>query len=73
MTTSDHYREAEGALRTAEQGSPASPAYLATAQLHAMLAVADQLWEIRNELIHIRTMIAGSPPCGFTRSVQAGG
>jgi hypothetical protein len=64
MMTTSHYREAEGALKRAQHGSRASAADLAAAQLHAMLAVADELRSIHNELISVRELIS-QPPDGL--------
>jgi hypothetical protein len=61
MTTTTHYREAEDALNRAQRGSRASQQDLTKAQLHAMLAVADELRDIHNELIQMRSIIAGLP------------
>jgi hypothetical protein len=55
MTTT-HYREAEKPLRRAEAGTRASTADLATAQLHALLAISEELRNIRNELIALREL-----------------
>ena len=57
MTTTTHYREAEEALE-AKPGSRAGQD-LARAQLHAMLAIADELRAIRNELITIHSVVVG--------------
>jgi hypothetical protein len=51
MTTLSHYREAEKPFRRAEAGSRASAGEVATAQSHALLAIAEELRNIRNELI----------------------
>ena len=56
MTTT-HYREAEKPLRRAEAGSRASAGEVATAQLHALLALSEELRNIRNELIDIRELL----------------
>jgi hypothetical protein len=58
MTTADHYREAEKALRRALPSSPGDQQDLIAAQLHALLVVADELREIRNELVEMRGMLA---------------
>ena len=58
MTTTTHYREAEEALE-AKPGSRAGRQDLARAQLHAMLAIADELRAIRNELITIHSVVVG--------------
>lgn len=59
MKIPNHYRAAEDALR----GTPGRPGqqYLATAQLHAMLAIADELRAIRNELIEIHGTLDRNP------------
>ena len=54
--TPSHYREAEKPLKRAEAGSRVTAADLATAQLHALLAIAEELRAIRNELIAIRNL-----------------
>jgi hypothetical protein len=60
MTTlTTHYRDAEDALRRAQAGSRVSQQALARAQLHALLAVADELRAIRNELITIHGVVVG--------------
>jgi hypothetical protein len=46
------------ALRRAQPGVPGGQQDLATAQLHAMLAVADELRNIRNELMQRRGILA---------------
>ena len=58
MTTANHYKTAEDALRP----SPGDHIErdLLKAQLHAMLAVADELRAIRNELMTIRGIVAGA-------------
>jgi hypothetical protein len=61
MTTTDHYREAENALRRAQPGIPGDQQDLTTAQLHAMLVIADKLRNIHNEPMQIRGMLAGVP------------
>jgi hypothetical protein len=53
MTDQDHYGEATAALRRAQSGTTEDPQDLAMGQLHAMLAVADELRTIRNELMEI--------------------
>ena len=58
MTNTNHYKEAENALSRGMVGPHASPQALAKAQLHAMLAVADELRDIHNELIEMRGIIA---------------
>jgi hypothetical protein len=61
MTTSDHYREAEHALgRAKKPGSPGDQQDLTTAQLHALLVIADELRDVRNELTEIRRTLARS-------------
>ena len=56
MTTT-HYRKAEKPLRKAEAGSRVSAAEVATAQLHALLELAEELRNVRNELIAIRELL----------------
>lgn len=58
MTNTDHYREAEQALRRAQPSSPGDQQDLITAQLHASLAIAAELRDIRSELIEIRSALA---------------
>ena len=58
MTTTDHYREAEQTLRRAQPSSPGDQQDLITGQLHALLAIAAELGDIRNELIEIRSALA---------------
>ena len=58
MTTTDHYREAEITLRRAKPSPPGDQLDLMTAQLHALLVIADELGEIRNELVEIRGALA---------------
>jgi hypothetical protein len=58
MTTTDHYREAENALRRARPGERGGQEDLTKAQLHALLVVADELRDVRNELTEIRVMLA---------------
>ena len=61
MTTTDHYRQAENALRRAQPpGSRGDQQDLTTAQLHALLVIADELRDVRNELTEIRSMLARS-------------
>ena len=60
MSTADHYREAEHALRRAKPGSPGDQKDLTTAQLHALLVIADELRDVHNELTEIRRMLARS-------------
>jgi hypothetical protein len=54
MTDQDHYGQAKDALAAAERGGNWDPQDLAIAQLHAMLAVADELRRVLNELTIIR-------------------
>jgi hypothetical protein len=54
MTTPNHYRDAEDALRKTLKGPRLSTTELATAQLQAMLAVANELRNIHNELTALR-------------------
>jgi hypothetical protein len=60
MTTTDHYREADNALRRARSASPGSQQDLSKAQLHALLVIADELRDVRNELTEIRGLLARS-------------
>lgn len=60
MTTTDHYREAENTLKRAQPSSPGDLQDLTTAQLHALLVVADELRDIHNELREIRGILAGN-------------
>jgi hypothetical protein len=53
MTDLNHYDEAKDALARAQRGVTEDPQDLAMGQLHAMLAVADELRNIRNELMEI--------------------
>jgi hypothetical protein len=55
MTTTDHYHNAEDALK---RGARASQLDLARAQLHALLVIADELRDVRNELTEIRATLA---------------
>jgi hypothetical protein len=57
MTTLGHYREAEKPLRRADAGSRSTAGELATAQLHALLALGEELRAIRNELMEIRELL----------------
>jgi hypothetical protein len=57
MTTLSHYREAEKPLRRAEAGSRSTVGEVATAQLHALLAIGEELRGIRNELLAIRELL----------------
>jgi len=58
MTDLTHYDEAKEALRRAQSGVTEDPLDLATGQLHAMLAVADELRNVHNELMEIRRLTA---------------
>ncbi len=58
MTTRSHYREAEDTLRRIQDRSPVSQHDIAAAQLHALVAVADELRAIRNEIMTIRAIAA---------------
>jgi hypothetical protein len=53
----NYYRDAEGALKRTGQRSPARAGDLAKAQLQAMLAVADELRNVYNELIAVRNLV----------------
>ena len=54
MTTTNHYGEARDILTKAGHRSATSAHDLAAAQIHAMLAIADELRNIHNELAEIR-------------------
>ena len=55
MTTTNHYGEARDILnKTGRRRSGTSEHDLAAAQIHAMLAIADELRNIHNELVEIR-------------------
>jgi hypothetical protein len=56
MTELSHYDEAKEALRRAESGVAEDPLDLAAGQLHALLAVADELRNVHNELMEIRRL-----------------
>jgi hypothetical protein len=58
MTTASHYQEAEHVLRWAQAGVTENLHDLAKGQLHALMAIADDLRAIRNELTTIRDMLA---------------
>ncbi len=58
MNATDHYRQAEDILRRARSSSMRD---LATAQLHALLAVAGELRDVHNELAAIRGIVATLP------------
>lgn len=58
MTTASHYKEAEDTLSRVQGGAHVSPQDIATAQLHALVAAADELRAIRNELATMRGMVA---------------
>jgi hypothetical protein len=53
MTDLSHYSEAKDGLGRAQPGVPGGQQDLAIAQLHATLAVADELRNVRNELMGI--------------------
>jgi hypothetical protein len=53
MTTTNHYGEARDMLQETDRRSATSHE-LAVAQVHAMLAIADELRNIHNELAEIR-------------------
>jgi len=66
MTTTNHYGEARDILnKTGRRRSGTSEHDLAAAQVHAMLAIADELRNIHNELVEIRgrpvTRRSGNP------------
>jgi hypothetical protein len=54
MTTTNHYGEARDLLQRTDRRSGTSPHDLAAAQVHALLAIADELRNIHNELAEIR-------------------
>ncbi len=55
MTTTNHYGEARDILnKTGRRRSGTSEHDLAAAQVHAMLAIADELRNIHNELVEMR-------------------
>jgi hypothetical protein len=56
MTNLTHYDAAKEALGRAESGVAEDPLDIAAGQLHAMLAVADELRNVHNELIEIRRL-----------------
>ena len=56
MTNLNHYDEAKQALGRAESGLAEDPLDIATGQLHALLAVADELRNVHNELMEIRRL-----------------
>jgi hypothetical protein len=56
MTDQNHYDQAREALRRAESGVTEDPLDLAAGQLHAMLAVADELRNVHYELTEIRRL-----------------
>ena len=54
MTTTNHYGEARDMLQKTDRRSATSQHDLAAAQVHAMLAIADELRNIHNELAEMR-------------------
>ena len=58
MTTPNRYRDAEDALRKTLKGPRLSTTKLATAQLQAMLAVADELRNVHHQLTAMRNQIS---------------
>jgi len=55
MTTTNHYGEARDILnKTGRRRYGTSEHDLAAAQVHAMLAIADELRNIHNELVEMR-------------------
>ena len=54
MTTTNHYGEARDILTRTAHRSATSPHDLVAAQIHAMLAIADELRNIHNELVEMR-------------------
>jgi hypothetical protein len=65
MTTTNHYGEARDMLQRTDRRSATSQHDLAAAQVHAMLAIADEPRNIHNELAEIRgppvTQPGGNP------------
>jgi hypothetical protein len=59
MTNLSRYDEAKEALRRAESGVVEDPLDLAAGQLHALLAVADEVRNVQNELREIRRLGTG--------------
>jgi hypothetical protein len=57
MKAANHYREAEDALERKPGSGPGEQQHLARAQLHALLAISDELRAIRNELIEIHGIL----------------
>jgi hypothetical protein len=60
MTELSHYDEAKQALGRAESGVTEDLLDLATGQLHALLAVVDELRNVRWELTEIRRLTAAA-------------
>ena len=60
MTDLSHYDEAKQALLRAQSGVAEDPLDLAAGQLHAMLAVADELRNVHAELTEIRRLTAAA-------------
>jgi hypothetical protein len=56
MTNPTHYDAAKEALSRAESGVAEDPLDIAAGQLHALLAVADELRNVHNELMEIRRL-----------------
>jgi hypothetical protein len=54
MTTTNHYRESEDILKRTDRRSGTSQHDLAAAQVHALLAIADELRNFRDGLVEIR-------------------
>jgi hypothetical protein len=54
MTTTNHYGEARDMLQRTDRRSATSQHDLAAAQIHAMLAIADELRNIHNDLAEMR-------------------
>jgi hypothetical protein len=61
MTTTDHYHETQDILTRTDRRTTTSHHDLAAAQVHAMLAIADELRNIRNELVAISELAANRP------------
>ena len=62
MIDLSHYDEARDVLGRAQPGVTGGPLDLATGQLHALLAIAEELHNVRNELMEIRRLLASSNP-----------
>ena len=58
MAEMNHYRKAEDILRRIESGGTVYEPEFSLAQLRALVAIADELRAIRNELMTIRGIVA---------------